>query len=65
MVPRVQPFTPRVDLPALVLTPGEAAAPVAALAIVGPRSSAAAQTATRKLFAALRSTTLRQKERCR
>lgn len=46
-------FDARPELPAVVLTPGEAAALVATLAVVGPRASAAAQSATRKLLTAL------------
>src|SRR5215472_2202732 len=55
-------FDARSELPAIVLTPGEAAALVAALAIVGPRASAAAQSATQKLIAALCGTTNTRKE---
>lgn len=43
----------RPRLPAIVLTPGEAAALVAALTMVGPRASATAQSAMSKLLAAL------------
>ena len=43
----------RPQLPAIVLTPGEAAALVAALTVVGPRASATAQSAMSKLLAAL------------
>ena len=43
----------RRDLPPIRLTPGEASALVAALTVIGPRSSATAQTAMGKLLAAL------------
>jgi predicted DNA-binding transcriptional regulator YafY len=43
----------RTMLPPVELTPGEAAALVAALAAIGPRSSASAQTAMAKLVHAL------------
>lgn len=43
----------RARLPAIVLTPGEAAALVAALTVIGPRASATAQSAMSKLLAAL------------
>ena len=43
----------RPQLPAIVLTPGEAAALVAALTVVGPRASATAHSAMSKLLAAL------------
>jgi predicted DNA-binding transcriptional regulator YafY len=56
-------FDARAELPPVVLTPGEAAALVAALAIVGPRASATAQSATRKLLTALCGATNARKER--
>lgn len=43
----------RAQLPPLVLTPGEAAALIAALVAVGPYASATAQSALAKLVAAL------------
>jgi predicted DNA-binding transcriptional regulator YafY len=43
----------RPELPPLSLTPGEASALIAALAVIGPRSSATAQSAMIKLLAAL------------
>lgn len=43
----------RRDLPPVSLTPGEASALVAALAVLGPRSSATAQSAMIKLLDAL------------
>ncbi len=47
----------RRDLPPLSLTPGEASALVAALTVLGPRSSATAQSAMSKLLDALYGTT--------
>ena len=58
-------FDARSELPAIVLTPGEAAALVAALAIVGPRASAAAQTAMHKLLTSLCATSDTTKEQRR
>jgi predicted DNA-binding transcriptional regulator YafY len=43
----------RAELPPIPFTPGEAAALVAALAAVGPRSSASAQSAMAKLIRSL------------
>ena len=43
----------RRELPSLQLTPGEASALIAALTVIGPRSSATAQSAMGKLLRAL------------